>query len=99
MTHLEKKSGRYYKSFTIVMSAIVIYDHNDSGLYYKATIVTNLALARSVNYDRRIVIYDGEECHKLKRNLRLYKIFIEQATDACVDKPLLLRQGCSGQIS
>ncbi len=58
-----KTCGLYYKSFTIV-----IYYHNDNGLYYKTTIVANLALARSVNYNRKvscklkrtftIVIYD-----------------------------------------
>ncbi len=49
-------SGQYYKSFTIV-----IYDRNDNGLYYKTTIVANLttiianlALARSVNYDHKL---------------------------------------------
>jgi len=49
-------SGLYYKSFRIV-----IYDHNDNGLYYKGTtvanlttIVANLALSRSVNYDRKV---------------------------------------------
>ncbi len=30
----------------------VIYDHNDSGQYFKTMILTNLALARSINYDR-----------------------------------------------
>jgi hypothetical protein len=39
-------SGLYYKSFTIV-----IYDHNDNGLYYISMIVANLALARAVNCD------------------------------------------------
>jgi hypothetical protein len=28
-----------------------------TGLYYKTIIVTNLALARSINYNRRIIIY------------------------------------------
>jgi hypothetical protein len=41
--------GLYYKSFTIV-----IYDRNDNGLYYKTTIIANLALARSVNYDLKV---------------------------------------------
>jgi len=36
----------YYKSF-----AIVNYNYNDSRLYYKTTILANLALSRSVNYD------------------------------------------------
>jgi hypothetical protein len=51
-----KSSGLYYKSFTIV-----IYNHNDNGLYYKTTIianlttiVANLALARSVNYNHKV---------------------------------------------
>jgi hypothetical protein len=53
----------YYKS-----STIVIYDRNANGLYYKTMIVANLALARSINYNRKgtlqfaayltIVIYD-----------------------------------------
>ncbi len=42
-------SGLYYISFTIV-----IYDHNDNGLYYKTMIIANLALARSVNYDGKV---------------------------------------------
>ncbi len=56
-------SGLSYKSFMII-----IYDRNDNGLYYKTTIVANLALARSINYDHKgtlkfaaylmIVIYD-----------------------------------------
>ncbi len=56
-------SGLSYKSFTII-----IYDRNVNGLYYKTTIVANLALARRVNFDRKgtlkfaaclmIVIYD-----------------------------------------
>ncbi len=45
-------SGLYYKCFTIV-----IYDHNDNGLYYKTALVTNLALAMIINYDPRILIY------------------------------------------
>jgi len=48
---------------------IVIYDRNDSGLYYKTMIVTNLALARSVNYDHMIVTDDRKECYKLKLTL------------------------------
>jgi hypothetical protein len=39
-------SGLYYKYVTIV-----IYDHNDSGLYYKTY---NLALARNVNYGQKV---------------------------------------------
>jgi hypothetical protein len=39
----------------------------------------NLALARSVDYDHRTIKYDCKECYKLKRNLRLYKTFIEEA--------------------
>ncbi len=51
-------SGLYYKSFMIV-----IYDHNDRGLYYKLMILANLTLARSVNY------YHNLRC-KLKGTLR-----------------------------
>ncbi len=72
--------GLYYKSFTIV-----IYDHNDNGLYYKTTIVANLttivaklALARSINYDRKV------RC-KLKRTFTMVnynpKPFIVEATE------------------
>ncbi len=35
-------------------STILIYKHNDSGHYYKTMILANLALARSVNYDRKL---------------------------------------------
>jgi hypothetical protein len=70
--------GLYYKSFTIV-----ICDRNDNGLHYKttivanlATIVPNLALARSVNYDHKV------RC-KLKRTFTIVnydpKPFILQA--------------------
>jgi hypothetical protein len=53
-------TGLYHKSFKIIIydrndSTIEIYNCNDSGLYYKTTIVTNLALARIVNYDNKIV--------------------------------------------
>jgi len=41
--------GLYYKSFTIV-----IYNHNDNGLYYKTTIIANLAWPRSVNFDHKV---------------------------------------------
>ncbi len=43
----------------------IIYNHNDSGLYYKTAILANLALARLVNYNRRIVNYDCKEGCKL----------------------------------
>jgi len=73
-----KSSGLYYKSFTIV-----IHNCNDNGLYHKTTnianlttIVVNLALARSVNYDHKV------RC-KLKRTFTIVnydpKSFIEQA--------------------
>ncbi len=39
----------YYKHFTIV-----IYDRNDSGLYYKTTILADLALVRIVNNDLNV---------------------------------------------
>jgi hypothetical protein len=64
-----KNCGLYYKSFMIVIS-----DHNDNGLYYKTTIianltmiVANLALARSINYDRKV-------CCKLKCTFKIYKL-------------------------
>ncbi len=56
---------------------IVIYDRNDSGLYHKSTIITNLALARS---NHRIIIYDRKERYKQKHNSRLYLTFTVQAT-------------------
>jgi hypothetical protein len=40
----------------------VIYDLNNSDLYYKTTILANLDMAMRVNYDCRIVIYDSKEC-------------------------------------
>ena len=33
---------------------VVIYDCNDSGQYYKTTILTDLAIAKSVNYDHKV---------------------------------------------
>jgi hypothetical protein len=39
----------HYKYFTIV-----ICDFNDRGLYYKTTILANLALTRSLNYDHKV---------------------------------------------
>jgi hypothetical protein len=52
----------YYKSFMIIIynrndSTMVIYDHNDSGLYYKTTIIAR---------------YELKLCSKLKHNLRSY---------------------------
>jgi hypothetical protein len=55
-------SGLYYKSFTIV-----IYNRNDNGLFYKTTILANLALARSVNYDRKV-------CCKLKHTFMIVNV-------------------------
>jgi hypothetical protein len=46
--------GLYDKRFMII-----IYNHNDSGLYHKTTILANLALARSIRYDH-------EACYELK---------------------------------
>ncbi len=70
--------GLYYKSFTIV-----IYNCNDNGLYYKTTIVDNLTIARSVNYNCKV-------CCKLKRTFMIVnydpKPFIVQATGVNVIK-------------
>ncbi len=33
---------------------IVIYDHNGYGQYYKTTIMVNLALAKSINFDLKV---------------------------------------------
>ncbi len=54
-------------------STIVIYDRNH--IYYKTTIVTNLASDRSINDNCRILIYDRKERYKLKHNLLSYKTF------------------------
>jgi hypothetical protein len=62
----------YYKCFTIV-----IYNCNDSGLYYKTMIITNLALAMIINYDPRVVIYDHKVCFKLKHALRLQFMIVK----------------------
>ncbi len=70
--------------WTTKLFTVVIYDRNDNGLYYNITIVTNLtmivanlALARSLNYDRKV------RC-KLKRTFTIInydpKPFIVQAT-------------------
>ncbi len=42
-------SGLHYKSFMII-----IYDCNDSALYYETMILANLALAKSANYDGKV---------------------------------------------
>jgi len=47
-----------------VACTIVVYYHNDSGLYYKTMILANLVLTRSVNYDCKVR-------SKLKRTLTL----------------------------
>ncbi len=39
---LDSNCGLYYKSLTIVL-----YNHNDNGLYYKTTIVANLTIQGS----------------------------------------------------
>jgi hypothetical protein len=46
-------SGLYYKRFMIVIN-----DRNDCGQYYKTTILTNLALARSINYNCKLRLYN-----------------------------------------
>jgi hypothetical protein len=66
-------SGLYYKYFMIVKydCKCVIYDRNDSSLYYKTMIVNNLALEMIINYVRKVVIYNHKVHYKLKRTLRL----------------------------
>jgi hypothetical protein len=59
---IDNTGGLYYKSFMIVIydrndSTIVIYDPNESGLYYKTTIIAR---------------YELKLCSKLKHNLRSY---------------------------
>jgi hypothetical protein len=39
------------------------------GKYYKTTILTNLALAMIINYNRRVIIYNCKVGYKLKRTL------------------------------
>jgi hypothetical protein len=76
---------------------IVINNRNDNGMYYKTmiianltTIIANLALARSINYDRKV------HC-KLKRTFAIVnynpKPFIVQAAG------LLWRRGTNGIVS
>ncbi len=38
-------------------------------LYYKTTILTNLAIAVIVNYETNVIIYDHNVRYKLKHNL------------------------------
>jgi len=68
--------GLYYKCF-----AIVIYDRNDCGQYYKTTIIIKASLA-SLSW---IINYSHSLCSKLKCYLRLQiynrKPFIVQATE------------------
>jgi hypothetical protein len=60
---------------------IIIYNCNDNALYHKTMIVANLALARSINYDRKV------RC-KLKRTFKIVnynpKHFIVQATGGLI---------------
>ncbi len=44
----------------------MFYDHNDTGLYNKTTILANLVLSRSLKYDRK-------ERGKLKRTFTIKK--------------------------
>jgi hypothetical protein len=46
---------------------IVINDRNGNDLVYKIMILTNLALAGSINYDRKV-------CCKLKRTITIVKL-------------------------
>jgi hypothetical protein len=46
--------------YYVILDQIVTYNCNDSGLYYKTTILTSLDLAQSLNYYRKIIIYDRE---------------------------------------
>jgi hypothetical protein len=59
-------------------SMIVIYDHNDTGRYYKTMILANLALAMSINYDRKTFIVQATEVVLTKlhflRNLQMSPI-------------------------
>ncbi len=50
-TICEQQIGLYYKCFTLL-----IYDCNGNCLYYKTTILFNLAIARSINYDHMVML-------------------------------------------
>ncbi len=71
--------GLHYKSFTII-----IYNCNDSGLYYKTTIVSNLTIIVANLALARIVNYDCKVCCKVKHTFMIVnfnpKPFIVQAT-------------------
>ncbi len=86
-------SDLHYKSFMTL-----IYDHNDNGLYYittivanLTTIVANLALARSVNYDCKV------SC-KLKCTFTIVnydpKPFIAQATEWHHSQHYVIQSAC-----
>jgi hypothetical protein len=69
-------SGLYYKNLTIV-----IYDRNGNGLYYTTMFLTNLVLARSVNYDRKVTLqiiaylfYDHKFLNHASRPLTMFII-------------------------
>jgi hypothetical protein len=51
---------------------MVIYDRNANGLYYKSTIIANLALARCVNYDHKVRF-------KLQRTFMIMKTLLLEA--------------------
>jgi hypothetical protein len=53
---------------------------NDSGLCYKTTIITNLALATIVNYDCRVTIYDHKTSAYLMIVIHDRKTFVVLAT-------------------
>jgi hypothetical protein len=53
-----------------LQSKIVIYDRNDSDLYYKTMIQANLALDSSINYDHKC---SRKVCYKLKRSFIMVK--------------------------
>jgi hypothetical protein len=67
---------------------IVIYNHNDTDLYYKTIILANLTLARSINYNRKVHF-------KLKGTFTIvdynHKTFIVEATDLASSKFLFTR--------
>jgi len=53
----------------IIITAVVIYDRNESGQYYKAMIVANLPVARSVNYDNKLQQMDSFQRRSNEINL------------------------------
>ncbi len=46
--------NNYTCGLNYISFMVVIYDHHDSCLYSKTTILANLSVATSVNYDHKV---------------------------------------------